>query len=236
MKLSTSSEFFDQVANHPQVFEKIAPSGLERVSFAEAWDSCLGFEFDDGGFIMQCLGGGLYEAHTLFLPGCKDTRSKGMQVLHYMFCAGDCREIVTRIPCDLTTARGFATSLGFVLRGRRAEVFPRAKGSVDVEWLGMTIGEFIAVDPHLPKIGEGFHKRLHDEGIGTNHADDEWHDRYVGYAISCGTLGQRDKGVEIYNRWARYAGFLPLEERDGKFYFGAGNAWFDDGNLKLEAA
>lgn len=236
MKLSHSPDFFESVANHPEVFEKIAPAGLDRVSFSDAWGACLGFEFEDGGFLVHHHGDGLYELHTLFLPHCKGVLAKGRQVIHFLFCATDCTELVTRIPCDLPKPRGLALAAGFIFRGKREGVFPRANGPIDVEWFGMTIDEFIVADRHVQKLGQSFHERLEREGIDTNHGNDPWHDRYVGYALSCNALGQRDKGITAYNRWARYAGFLPLEWRDGKLFFGGGYASFAPHGLILEAA
>ncbi|WP_363797441.1 hypothetical protein ABU614_19790 [Lysobacter firmicutimachus] len=210
-KMSSGPEYFNEIANHPAVFPSVTEVGQGSIDFTPAWGSLLGFEFEDGGFLLQCHAPGYYEAHSLFLPGHSDVLEKAKVTLNLLFSHTDAVEVVTKVPEDNPSALALAKAVGFRERFRRNKAWRRFHGCVDVFYLALTLDDFVLQSPVLPLVGAGFHKLLGD-AHHVDHAHDIVHDAYVGAAVACGLAGNLEKGVWLYNRWAMLAGYLPIEQ------------------------
>lgn len=210
-RASKNADFFNAIANHPGVFPVITEVGAPAVDFAPAWPTLVGFEFEDGGFLLQCHEPGYWEAHTLFYPDPSNVRAKAREVIDFVFTSTDALEIVTKVPVDNERALGLAQAVGFKPRFARPAAWRRFHGAVDVIYLGMTLDDYVLEHPMLPTFGEQFHRRI--EAIGhLEHGPDPIHDAYVGAAMACALSNNLRKGVDLYNRWAPFAGYLKVEQ------------------------
>ncbi|MFK3647910.1 hypothetical protein ACI2IY_05660 [Lysobacter enzymogenes] len=218
MKIARSPDFLESVANDPRVFPAVSCAGMERVDLAPVWGDCIGLEFDTGGWLFHRLRPAYYEVHTLFLPRSRYVREMALAAAHYMFTGTDAMELVTKVPVDLPSALALAKASGFTERFTRKGAWIRDSGAVDVVYLGLTLDEWArgVGREYLAERGEWFHQQL---GEHQTHDDDPIHDLFVGLGIACAEAGQADKGLWLYNRWAAFAGYRPLEMKRGAIRF-----------------
>jgi hypothetical protein len=96
----------------------------------------------------------------------------------------------------------------------RKAVWPTKDGLVDMKFYVLSYMEWAKrCAKELMESGREFHRRLieererlgHPEPKG--HPDEEAHDLHVGSCIEMIHGGQVEKGVIVYNRWARFAGY-----------------------------
>lgn len=113
MRVAESPDYLQSVIDHPQVFRWIAPDGVDTLPLAAVFADGIGLEFDTGGFFFHRLGDGVYEVHTLFLPGTKGALDCCKAAAHFMFCATDCNRIVTKVPEDNVPAWKLTEKMNF---------------------------------------------------------------------------------------------------------------------------
>jgi hypothetical protein len=230
MKIAESPDFLESIALHPRVWPSLARAGVDRPHMRELWPYSVGIEFDTGGWWMLNLLDGRWEVHTLFLPKSRDLREKAAQVRRLMFCGIGARELVTKVPTDLPHARRLAEAMGFRHRFTRPRAWERPDGSlVDVDYLGLTRDEWVLQDPQLREWGAEFHRALHAGGFEQEHEDEDVHDAFAGLAVACARMDKPERGVEFYNQWARFAGFMPLQ-------WDGGRAVFNDVAVRIDGA
>ena len=193
MKLSVSPEFFEYIANHPRVHPRIAQHGHGPVVYGSIWQHCIGFEFDDGGWLLRRLGPHLFEVHTLFLPKARNTREKAAEALRFMFTHTDAEELVTQVPDDLPHALALAKAMGLVERFHRDGVWERESGPIGLHYLSLPIQDWI-LSAEFP-----------------NEDADPIRKQFFGFAMQCTAAGMREKGIYIYNRWAAWTWQTPLK-------------------------
>jgi hypothetical protein len=111
VRVATSPEWLESIANDPRVFPYIARKGRASFDLSGVWADCIGLEFDTGGWVFHRVARGVYDAHTLFLPKSLDVRGKAKQALAYLF-GRDATLIIGRIPADLPHARRLARDMG----------------------------------------------------------------------------------------------------------------------------
>ncbi len=99
---------------------------------------------------------------------------------------------MTRVPDDLPHALRLAKAMGFSERFHRENAWARSTGTIGMQYLGMTITDWILSADIA-------------EGDGT----DPVRDRYAGFALACTRADMMDKGVYIHNRFALLAS-VPL--------------------------
>lgn len=157
---------------------------------------------------------GIYEAHTVALPEARGATvlAAVRSMIAYMFTATDCMELLTRCPVHNRPAEALAKAVGGTLDFERPAAWPTDKGPVAVRHYALRYPEWVKTADLLPVIGEWFHDCLEAEnarlGIPDElHDDDPAHDRHVGTAVAMILAGQPAKGVILYNRWARLAGY-----------------------------
>ena len=137
MKIADSPEFLESVANHPRVFPFVSCKGITEIGFGDKWADCIGLEWDDGGFVFHRQDEGVYEVHTLFLPGAKDAAGKAQQARCHMFDVVGATLLLTQVPRDLPHVRRFAEKAGFKWFGEAKGAFVRESGPVDVDYFEM---------------------------------------------------------------------------------------------------
>ena len=136
MRVADSPEFLESVANHPRVYPYVSVKGCGEIRFGPIWADCVALQWDDGGFLFHRQDEGVYEVHTLFLPGAKDAAGKAQQAREYMFDNG-ARLLLTQVPRDLPHVRRFAEKAGFKWFGEAKGAIERESGPVDVDYYEM---------------------------------------------------------------------------------------------------
>jgi hypothetical protein len=219
MKFSESPAFLNELANTPGIFEHIALAGQESIDLSPIWEDCIGIECEDGGFLLHCIEPSLYEVHTLF-PAGRHALKQALEAVEIVFCATDCREMVTRVPVNNTAAMALTKRFGWSYRYTIKNGFPGKDGVQDCQHFGMTLWDWVLKSDDLLAAGQKFHAGL--DAIGSlSHADDPVHDRFVGYACRCVDYGNKEKAVHEYNKWAILSGYEPVTlEKDGSISFG----------------
>jgi RimJ/RimL family protein N-acetyltransferase len=217
----TDATRINAVVNHEAVRPWVTMPGQETLDLsdvvADPRNVVLMTEDGMGGIVFHQHEPGIYEAHTQFLPEARGRAALAAvhEMIDHMFVATDCMELLTRCPAGNRPAEALARAVGGVLDFERAGAWPKADGAVDVRYYAIRYHEWVRRSPGLPDVGHWFHERLEAENARLGHPDelhddDPAHDRHVGAAVSMILCGQPAKGVTLYNRWARFAGYMPV--------------------------
>ena len=108
MKIDTTPDFLESVANHPRVYPYVSVKGCGYIRFGKIWDDCIAVVFDTGGWLFHRQDHNVYEVHTMFLPKSRDVNAKALRALGYMFDEAGADLIVTQIAGDLPHVRRLA--------------------------------------------------------------------------------------------------------------------------------
>jgi hypothetical protein len=130
-----------------------------------------------------------------------------------MFAATDCLEIVTKVPVTNRPADMMARRVGFREAFRRPGAW---EDGSDIAYFALTLDDWRAKDEAALSEGRAFHAMLEAAKIsagseGPTHPDDDAHDRAAGAAMMMARAGNYRKAVWSYCRWARFAGYQPIE-------------------------
>lgn len=209
--------FLNSVANHPEVFPYLGFQGkageLDLTPILSS-PANVALQSAHGGYVLTNLGGGTYEAHSLYLPQGRGGEAHGVAEagFRYMFAQTDCTKIVTKVPASNRAAAGHARQCGF------KPLFERTGAWVDgadVSYQALTLEAWMMRDPAALERGHWFHDRLEREKANAGseaeaHPGDEAHDRAVGAAVLMLMAGNPQKAVWHYNAWAALAGYAPI--------------------------
>lgn len=210
--LSRDAEAFNRIANHPDVLPHIIQKGQGPVDFAAFFENPgnYGFLGDGCAFIAHRLEPGVYEVHSMALP---EARGRGvllsaLAAIRHMFIATPCMELMTRVVAGNVAADALAKSVGFILEFERPKAWSAPDGEKDCRFYALRYHDWLRRQQWLHASGEWFHDLLGEE---QTHDHDPAHDTYVGACVEMVRAGQAVKGVALYNRWARFAGYMPVE-------------------------
>lgn len=210
-----SADLLNRVANDAAVRPHIGGEGPIDLAGSLENAANVALVSEHGGFIFIRDEATRYELHTLLLP-----EGRGAEVLpaaaeafRYVFTATDATEIITKVPEANKAAALMARRAGFVPLFTRKGAW--ADGS-DVTYFALTLDAWTAQDVVLWTTGQDFHVMLDGAKAAAGssqpvHADDEAHDRAVGAAVLMALAGNAGKAVWSYNRWARFAGYAPIQ-------------------------
>lgn len=166
---------------------------------------------DEGCFLALCVDPGRYVIHTNLLPRCRGEAAvvASRDALAMAFLRTDAAELLTMVPATLPHARLLARRMGFRLLFERRAIWPAGGTRHDVGFYGLALADWIAQGA-CAAAGTRFHDRLHGELGAPAHADDPVHDAFVGAAVEMVLAGNVAKGIDTYNRWARFALYEPV--------------------------
>jgi len=207
------------IVNHPAVRPWVAaiPHGDIDLTDALADERNVLLMIDGGGIFFAQLFPGIYEAHTQFLPSVRGpaAMSATREAIHWMFTRTDAMEILTKVPQHNRAADLWARASGGTLDFERADAWQTEAGLVSVRYYALRYADWVRKAAGLVEKGAWFHDHLEAEKtrIGSRnavHGDDPAHDRHVGAAVEMIMAGQVIKGVSLYNRWAAFAGYVPI--------------------------
>ena len=202
-----TADRINSVVNHPEIRPWVAPlsEGVLDLSPLVANENNVLLMGEHGGCLLMKLLPGVYEAHTQFLPSGRGAWGVlcAEAMMHHMYTATDCYEIMSRVPAGNMAASFLAR---YMVRHYGARLlFTRETENVTV--YDQFLQHWVENAPGLIERGRWVHTRMHQEaerlGIDTPlHDDDENHNRHVGAGFEMMLAGQMIKGVMIYNRWA----------------------------------
>lgn len=205
------AEYINQILNHPDIIKWIAPKGIDSLDatpFIED-ERNYALKFDGGCFLLHYLEAGIYEVHTQTLNKGKTVFKAVRDAARYMFLKTPCMELLTKIPDGNKAAKGLAIYAGFKKEFYRKNVWEYQDGErVGIEYHALRYPDWVKNESWLDQYGKWFHEKL---GEHKDHEDDVAHDRYVGSAVQMIQGGQVDKAVILYNRWAKFSGYGPLQ-------------------------
>ncbi len=203
--------FLNSVANHPEVHPWLGAAGEIDLSPFVSDPKHFALVNDGGGFLLINHEPGVYEVHSQFLPSHRRETIKAMRDgFDYMFVNTDCHTVLTQVPDSNPAAAALAKHAHFRHAFRREDT-PRGPTS----YMALTLDQWVQGNASLEADGEWFHDRLKaaKEAQGSTlpeHAHDASHERAVGATIRMVKAGNCHKGVEHYNRWARFTGYAPI--------------------------
>lgn len=218
---SFNADKINEIINHPDIFRLVAKDfskPLDLTADIQDQNNFLLVDGDNGGIFFKQHEPTVYEAHTQFLPtvrgasALKSTR----QAIHYMFTRTDCMELVTRVPVFNVKATFWARAAGASLDFECKNAWKNDDGAFDVKYYALRYYDWVRDNPRLMASGHWFHERLEEakKRMGATielHDDDASHDAHVGAAIEMIFGGQVAKGIVLYNRWARLAGYATVD-------------------------
>lgn len=197
---------FNELANDTDIKALIAPYGTGELDLQPLLDNPLNVAIgnDDGGFVATKLETGVYEVHTLFHPQHASRAGVIARAgIRWMFERTDCFELQTKVPLPNEHALAFSYSNNFTHWFTRKSVWQFAVDrAVSVDYLYLTWNHWLDCDSaHYHKIGREWHDQLF------SHPEDYSHYCVVGASVQMVKGGQPEKAIQLYNRWARLAGY-----------------------------
>lgn len=145
------------------------------------------------------------EVHTISRPGMdfpmvlEFTR----EVLDWVMINTTIERVYTKVSRANPGARVLANRMGFHNWHQLDRLY---QGHV-LETLELSLDRWAVMCSRAASRGKAFHAEL---GDGKTHEDDEVHDHVVGAAILMAEAGNPIKGLDLYNRWAKIAGYEPV--------------------------
>jgi len=145
---------------------------------------------DEGIFSLLCIDPGRYVVHADLLPDHRgqEAINAAHEMLQMMFTQTDCMEILTMMPVVIPQSKWIARCVGFKYAFRRENLWPVEESMCDIEFYRMTLEDWCLSIP------------------GT--AINSWTVRFN----QMDQAGHRQKAIEAYNRWARFAMYEQVEE------------------------
>jgi hypothetical protein len=145
------------------------------------------------------------------MPHCRGEEAMrvAQEALHMAFVKTDAIELLTMVPGNMPHAKLMARRNGFRHLFDRPKLWHVSGERFDVGFYRLTLEEWIMTGIHS-EAGRKYHNRLHHELGANDHPDDPVHDSFVGAAIEMVLSGNVTKGIDTYNRWARFALYQPV--------------------------
>lgn len=219
-----SATEINRIMNDPSVFPLISLPDQKPIDVSPiitdprfvflVGDGCAFFISPDGE-----PNSGIYEIHINFL---EDARGKhALEVVHeavrWVFTHTNCTFLMTQVPVSNRPAGLMAKAAGGRLWFEKPKKWPTKDGPIDIKVYGMTIFEWFCSKPKaVIETGKRFHALLEEQYeehkfAHEAHPEDDAHDLAVGATAEMIAGGEPEKGVILYNNWARVAGYRQIQ-------------------------
>lgn len=179
-----------------------------RNSFAVVIEDALGAV---GCFLAFAVERCAYAIHTNLLPSCRGARAMeaAAAALEFAFVATDTEQLWTMVPECNPKAMWFAHAMGFRDAYKRTGVWMEQGDLHTITYMRMDIDDWV-LRLTMVDMGLRFHEMLVEKGGKVEHAHDPVHDAYVGAVMAMTAANRINKGLWLYGRWARVAGYQPF--------------------------
>ena len=213
VRRTTDAKLVNKVVNHPGVKGNIAPNVQQKLDLENFVrdDRNYALWTDGGGFLFHCHEPGVYEVHTQFVP-----HARGQNVVRamrdavsYMFLCTTAMQLLTKCHDGNPAAKRLS-----LLSGGK-EIFRRAHGWHDgtaMVYYRLDYEDWKQQADWLDEMGHWFHQKCENADI-RHSEDDPCHIRAAGAAVGMIMSGQVGKGIILYNRWAKFAGYGTVSMR-----------------------
>lgn len=213
----------NRLCNDPSIFPHISVPGIDKIDLTEALNNphhvCLEAIDDEGRvggcFVLFFQEFGTYELHTNFLPEWRGNFviEAIKRCFEFMFISTNCMGILTRVPAFNKGAALLTPRMGFTKEFERENAWPTKNGFVGCSYWSLTYRDWSRHACDSIAWGKWFHQRL-DEAFARQglvranaHGDEDCHDLRAGLVLQMAFAGQLEKGIALYNQWARFAGY-----------------------------
>lgn len=203
----------EEIANLPEVRPALGGEGPIEFGKMAFQDGFYAFEYIDCALVLTRSFGTRYEVHSIFgRTGLRRICDLSRFMFEYMFTRTDCEEIITKVPANNGVADHLTQKLGFIYEFTRTDAW---KEGVDIAYWKLPLDTWARACSPAMEAGGAFHAQLdaakRDAGSELiSHPHDPVHDATVGAAMMMARNGQLAKGVNVYNRWAVFAGYVPV--------------------------
>jgi len=213
----------NRVVNDPSVFPEVALPGQGALDLgpmiAALRNICL--MTDEGGIVAHWREPGIYEIHTQFTAAYRSVGAvkSVREMISWLFLQSPAMELQTKIPAANRAAHGLVQAINGRLEFDRADAWPLPDGKFcSMDYYTLRYNDWLYAPWAAGKLaeqGEWFHQRLDAAKLAMlspteSHAADPAHDVNVGATIEMIWAGQAEKGLTLYNRWARFAGYAEV--------------------------
>lgn len=205
------------ILNDPSVFEAIKLPGMKPdidVTAVVHNPANVLLMAEGGGIIFAQQEPGIYEVHTSFLQNSRGLNAirSSKEAYRWMFTHTDCMILQTKVPAFNKAADQFCKIVGATKDFERKGVWLTESGPVDMSYWSLRYEDWLRKTPSIMESGKIFHARLDEERdrLGfpdDSHPDEDCHDLYVGACAEMIYAGQPEKGIALYNRWAKFSGY-----------------------------
>lgn len=158
VRRTLKAEALNAAANHPDVRPWLGNLDLGPLDLtAMVGDPAnITMANSHGGFILQKLADGLYEAHSIFTPeGRGGLVPETRRTLAFLFCATDAAKLLTRVPACNPRAAALARMAGFEEYANQPDAWDTPDGGLcAVSYQAITLDRWIATAPDLIAPGQ----------------------------------------------------------------------------------
>lgn len=209
----TDKALIEGIVTHPAVWPHVSEDTTPFFDASPYLDHPnLALIVEGGCFLLRWHGFGRVEAHTNFLPTMRGRGAleQAREAMAYTFLATACHFLVTRVPQNNPAADWFTRAMGFRLRFERPDAWLKDGRKNAVRYYELDVDDWI-MQGRCVAAGRDFHEKLQQRlPAHRSHGEDHAHDCYVGALAQMIRAGSAEKGVFIYNRWARLAGYQEI--------------------------
>lgn len=219
LKRDLDATRLNKIINTPEIFKWVKLPNQDHIDTTKILQNLNNFALmmNEGGSLFIQQEPGIYEVHNNYLPTIRGSICLGLikNALKYMFIHTDCMKVLSKIPVNNEAAKGMARLLHAQLMFTRKNAWPISETeAIDIEYYELTYQDWLDSHNKLDAMesGKWFHERVESLSANTvQHDECNTHDMYVGVAVEMILAGNVDKGVILYNQWARFAGYQPIE-------------------------
>lgn len=213
----------NRVCNDPSVFPEISVPGQGPMDLTTLVADLRNIALlcDEGGIMAIWREPGIYEIHTQFTEryrGVSAVRTV-REMVSWLFLQSPAMELQTQVPAVNQAAHSLVKAISGRLEFERDDVWQLADGlRCRMDYYTLRHADWLYsawAMGGLAARGEWFHQRLEAAKRAflappEGHGHDAAHDVNVGATIEMIFAGQVDKGLTLYNRWCRFAGFAEV--------------------------
>lgn len=138
MKIDTTPDFLEMVANHPRVYPYVSVKGCGPIKLAPIWKDCIAVVFDTGGWLFHRQEPDVYDVHTLFLPKSKHILERATVAKDYIFREAGAELLTTMVAEDMPHVRRLTLACGFEWVCKKFGEWERDSGSSNYDHYQLT--------------------------------------------------------------------------------------------------